>query len=119
VRLAFFFRGVTELIALAPYRIQAKVMFMQPQSRIFNGRVTWALVLASAVALLTVSVGQLSLYTELLIVFCIPGMIGSMAVSNNVHAFHLWVAAIFNFVFYFALTWSIVGLGLRLFRKKT
>ena len=53
-----------------------------------------------------------------MVTFCFPGMLGAMVVSNNVHAFHLWVAAVFNFIFYFILTWSLIGLGLRLFKKK-
>ena len=49
--------------------------------------------------------------------FLIPGMIGSMAVSGNVHAFHLWVAALFNFVIYFLVCWAIVSLIGRIYRR--
>jgi hypothetical protein len=39
-----------------------------------------------------------------------PGILGAIAVSGNVHAFHLWVAAIWNFLFYFLLTSAIAAL---------
>jgi len=45
-----------------------------------------------------------------------PGIVGSMAVSNNAHAFHLWIAALLNFFFYFLLCWSTGSLILKLFR---
>ena len=44
------------------------------------------------------------------LVLLFPGMLGSMAVSGNVHAFHLWVAAVCNFVLYFLLCWAITAL---------
>jgi hypothetical protein len=81
-------------------------------------RMVFSLVLAAAVCGLTLSIEGLVPDTGWVIAFCIPGMIGSMAVSNNVHAFHLWGAAIFNFIFYFLLTWGVIGLGSRLFKKK-
>jgi hypothetical protein len=43
-----------------------------------------------------------------------PGMLGSMAVSGNVHAFHLWVGAVINFILYFLLCWAIAALVGRL-----
>jgi hypothetical protein len=39
-----------------------------------------------------------------------PGLLGAMAMSGNVHASHLWVAAIWNFVFYFLVCWAIAAL---------
>jgi ABC-type uncharacterized transport system fused permease/ATPase subunit len=46
-----------------------------------------------------------------------PGMLGAMAISGNAHAFHLWVAAIWNFVFYFLICWAIAALiGRALYR---
>jgi hypothetical protein len=34
-----------------------------------------------------------------------PGLIGAAAISGNVHAFHLWVAAGMNGLIYFGLAW--------------
>lgn len=45
-----------------------------------------------------------------------PGILGSMAIGGNAHAFSLWVAAGLNFVLYFIFIWSvckICGLILR------
>ena len=44
------------------------------------------------------------------IVFLLPGMLGAMAVSGNAHAFHLWLAAILNFAFYFLISWAVAVL---------
>jgi hypothetical protein len=34
-----------------------------------------------------------------------PGLIGAAAISGNVHAFHLWIAAGINGLIYFGLGW--------------
>jgi hypothetical protein len=39
-----------------------------------------------------------------------PGILGSMAVSGNAHAFHLWVAAGINGLLYFGLAWVVLRL---------
>jgi hypothetical protein len=39
-----------------------------------------------------------------------PGLLGSMAVAGNAHAFSLWVAAAFNGIFYCSLTWAALSL---------
>ena len=91
-------------------------MDSQPERRI--GRMVSSLVLATVIGGLTLSIEGLVPDAGWVIAFCIPGIIGSMIVSNNVHAFHLWVAAIFNFIFYFLLTWGVIGLGSRFFKKK-
>lgn len=36
-----------------------------------------------------------------------PGLLGSMAISGNAHAFSLWIAAGINCTFYFLLVWMI------------
>jgi len=81
-----------------------------------------ALGLGCLVAVLTITMGhwpssmterQLGLYT---IGLLLPGILGSMAVNGNVHAFHLWVAALLNFLFYFLLCWSAGAVVIRLFR---
>jgi hypothetical protein len=48
-----------------------------------------------------------SLIPSPLVFVLIPGLIASMAVSGNVHAFHLWIAAVFNFGFYFLVCWGL------------
>lgn len=42
--------------------------------------------------------------------FLMPGLTCAFAVSGNAHAFHLWIAALGNFVFYFALCGIVVRL---------
>lgn len=42
--------------------------------------------------------------------FLMPGLTCAFAFSGNAHAFHLWIAALGNFVFYFALCWMVVRL---------
>ena len=93
-------------------------MDIQPERRIVSGRIVCSLILAALVGGLTLSIEGLVPDAGWLIAFCIPGMIGSMIVSNNVHAFHLWIAAVFNFFVYFILTWFVIGVGLRLIKKK-
>ena len=39
------------------------------------------------------------------VLLLMPGMIAAIALSGNVHAFPIWVAACGNFVFYFFLLW--------------
>ncbi len=65
-------------------------------------------------ALGALNIGSLSVLSRHLViaalqVIClllvVPGLICAMAISNNVHAFQLWVAAVANFLFYPALSW--------------
>lgn len=42
---------------------------------------------------------------RILIVLVLPGMIGSMAIGQNVHAFSIAIAAVVNGAFYAGLTW--------------
>jgi ABC-type transport system involved in multi-copper enzyme maturation permease subunit len=46
-----------------------------------------------------------------------PGILGAMEISGSTHAFHLWVAAIWNFVFYFLICWAIAALIGRALRR--
>jgi hypothetical protein len=54
---------------------------------------------------------------EAVMCLILPGLIGSMAVSGNVHAFHLWVVAVINGLFYFGLVKFIYWLTTRSRRK--
>jgi len=39
-----------------------------------------------------------------------PGLMGSMVIAGNVHAFSLWVAAFLNGLFYCGLSWAACAL---------
>ena len=45
--------------------------------------------------------------TQILICFLFPGLIGSMAISGNVHTFSLAPAAIINVIVNFGFVWII------------
>jgi hypothetical protein len=47
----------------------------------------------------------------------LPGLLGSMLVAGNAHAFSLWIAAILNGIFYCGLCWVICALSNALLRK--
>jgi hypothetical protein len=47
----------------------------------------------------------------------LPGVLGAIALSGNAHIFHLWIASIWNFIFYFLLCWAIAALIGRAFRR--
>jgi hypothetical protein len=47
----------------------------------------------------------------------IPGILGSIAITGNANAFHLWIAAAWNFIFYFLLCWVIIALVRRVLRR--
>ena len=53
----------------------------------------------------------------MLIIF--PGLIGSAAISNNLHAYHLWIATLLNGLIYFGLGWFSFGLVARVFTRGT
>jgi tellurite resistance protein TehA-like permease len=50
--------------------------------------------------------------------FLMPGLTCAFAFSGNAHAFHLWIAALGNFVFYFASCWIAIRLVKTLRRRK-
>jgi hypothetical protein len=74
---------------------------------------------------LTLAVEELAVISEnpilgaaqhVLFYLLFPGMLGSMAVSGNVHAFQLWVAAAINGLIYFGVAWLMGRLVARLIR---
>jgi hypothetical protein len=65
-----------------------------------------AIIFGATVATATLMIESLS--SSQLVFILIPGLIASMAVSGNVHAFPLWIAALVNFGFYFLIC---LGLG--------
>ena len=45
-----------------------------------------------------------------------PGLIGSIAVGGNAHAFSLWIAAGINFIVYFLVVWMNCNVSRRVLR---
>src|ERR1700730_14657358 len=73
-----------------------------------------ALVLACLLSGITLAVEKVSSISENPIIGTVqrafmalifPGLIGPAAISGNVHAFHLWIAAGMNGLIYFGLAW--------------
>jgi hypothetical protein len=87
----------------------------------------FALLFGGLLACLTLAIERLSAPTQIPIVgdprpilFALlgPGILGSMAISGNAHAWHLWIAAGINGIVYFGLGWLIIRLIARLFGRK-
>ena len=85
-----------------------------------------ALLLGGIMASLTLSIEGLGAPAEIpmigdprsvLVTLLFPGMLGSMAVSGNAHAWHLWVAALVNGLVYFGLGWIGSRVIASLFRR--
>jgi hypothetical protein len=85
-----------------------------------------ALLLGGIMASLTLSIEGLGAPSEIpmigdprpvLVTLLFPGMLGSMAVSGNAHAWHLWVAALVNGLVYFGLGWVGSRVIASLFRR--
>ena len=66
-------------------------------------------------AVLTLEIGSISVISDKLIAGAlqtflldclVPGLIAAMTLSGNAHAFHLWLAALANFILYFLLVWA-------------
>ena len=45
-----------------------------------------------------------------------PGLLGSIAIGGNAHAFSLWIAAGINFILYFLVVWMICSVFRRIIR---
>lgn len=56
---------------------------------------------------------------HLMFVLLVPGLICALTVGGNVHAFHLWVAAIGNFILYFCATLAVGAMWRRLRQPRT
>jgi hypothetical protein len=54
-----------------------------------------------------------------LLILIVPGMVASMALSGNVHAFSLWTAAVANALIYFGVGWFISRLYIRVVKRNT
>lgn len=84
----------------------------------------WATSIALAVGIIAAAL-TFSLYTPLmgsagrvLSAVLFPGILGSVAVTGNAHAFSLGMGAAINFVLYFGITWvickALAGIGKKL-----
>jgi hypothetical protein len=98
----------------------------EAKARPISHEALFALLLAGIMASLTLSIEGLGAPSEvpfigdprpLLVTLLFPGMLGSMAVSGNAHAWHLWVAALINGLIYFVLGWIGSRVTASLFRR--
>jgi hypothetical protein len=53
-----------------------------------------------------------------MLVLVFPGIIGAGAISGNVNAWPLWIAAGLNMSIYFAIGWLSCWIGMRLFGRR-
>jgi hypothetical protein len=78
-----------------------------------------ALVVGIVTALLSISL-EYSAFGEgfggFITAVLFPGLLGSMAISGNAHAFSLWIAAGINCIIYFLMVWMICGVSRRILR---
>jgi len=80
-------------------------------------RVIVASTVGIAMGLTTFSLEHFSWFEHYLVPLLLPGVIGSMAVAGNAHAFSLWIAAIINALFYSLIIW-LLGAVLATLRRK-
>jgi hypothetical protein len=92
-----------------------------------NAKVVSAIVLGGLLGSLTLAVPRLSSISENPVVgaaqrglfaLLIPGIVGAGAVSGNVHAWPLWIAAGINMLIYFLAGWVACWLVLGLLRRR-
>jgi len=79
-----------------------------------------AIGLGCAFAILTLEIEKItgvSARSKFALTLLFPGILGSIAIGGNAHAFHLWIAAAWNFIFYFLLSWVIIALAGRVRRR--
>lgn len=93
-----------------------------------NPQVLSAIVLGGVLGGLTLAVPKLSSISEnpvvgtaqrALFALLVPGIIGAGAVSGNVHAWPLWIAAGINMLIYFVAGWLACWAVMGLLRKRT
>ena len=91
------------------------------------GKAIVALALGGLFATLTLFISKLGIISgkpivgavqEGLLILITPGMYGAMAVSENVHAWSLWVASGINALIYFVVGWFACILFSNLARKR-
>jgi hypothetical protein len=80
------------------------------QSGVLIGGISGVIAIISALPVFfDVDIGNIFL------VFAFPGMLLSMAVSGNVHAFNRWLVVLFNWIIY-ALIFIVLRKAIRIFR---
>jgi hypothetical protein len=93
-----------------------------------NPKVLSAIVLGGLFGSLTLAVSKLSSISENpilgtaqrgLFALLVPGIIGAGALSGNVHAWSLWIAAGINMLIYFAAGWLACWAVMRFLRRRT
>jgi hypothetical protein len=76
---------------------------------------------------LTLSIQRLSVISEnpiigaaqsFIFVLIMPGILGSMGIGGNAHAWHLWIAAAINGLIYLGLGWLAYRMIAAFVRKK-
>lgn len=85
-----------------------------------SSNVVVAFGLGCVFAVLTLEIGRITgvaALSKFALTLLIPGVLGSIAIGGNAHAFHLWIAAAWNFIFYFLLCWVIIALAGRVRRR--
>ena len=87
----------------------------EAQPRMPRWRKVSALAIGIIAALLTLGLYSFSLPSLgkaglVLAGVAFPGLLGSIVVAGNVHAFNLWVAAAFNGIFYCFFAWAALSL---------
>ena len=90
----------------APFEVPQRASSWQKVSALTVGIIAALLTLS----LYTVGSPSLGKAGQALAGVVFPGMLGSMAIAENAHAFSLWVAAAFNGSLYCGLTWAALSL---------
>ena len=68
-----------------------------------------ALAIVTALPVLEV-IPAINFLAPTLLVLAMPGISLSMAVSDNVHAFHAWLVVLFNWMIYVFVAWLVLKL---------
>ncbi|MDW5266312.1 MULTISPECIES: hypothetical protein [Acidobacteriaceae] len=84
-------------------------MTSKQQSGVLIGGISGVIAIISALPVFDVDIGSI------FVVLAFPGMLLSMAVSGNVHAFNRWLVVLFNWIIY-AFIFIALRKVIRIFR---
>ena len=96
---------------------------LESPQRTSNWRKVSALTVGVVAALLTLGLENLWFASHLgaagglLTGVLFPGLLGSMAIARNAHAFSLWIAAAFNGILYCCVIWAAFSLASAIGRR--
>lgn len=99
-------------------------MKTERETHCLNPKALGAVAMGGLLGSLTLAVPKLSYISEnpvigtaqrCLLALLVPGIIGAGAVSGNVHAWPLWIAAVINMLIYFVTGWLACWVLMRLF----